>query len=219
MLTLTPVVNAVGYMNRLRRSVKYARTLLASRRILGFSAHWVNGSYGVPWWLDERSSRGAHNEQATHLFDLARYLCGEVEQLSSFGTNRIGGDPTRSVATTLRFASGALGTVLYSCEAQKKYIGVRVFTSDGSVAFATWDFALIENTINDTVLHGPSEDIFLLETSAFVNTVRSGASDSSSPDWIDACRTQRVMDAVRRSLGRRTPNRSSQNGQGEAFAL
>jgi myo-inositol 2-dehydrogenase/D-chiro-inositol 1-dehydrogenase len=196
-LERTPVINAVGYMNRYRASVQQARATLAGRRILGMTAHWVNRAYGVPWWLDERSSGGPHNEQATHLYDLARYLCGEIDDVSSLCA--VSGDddsPPLGVATSLRFASGALGTILYSCEAAAKDIGMRVFTSEGSVALATWDFALVENTIDGVVPELRTDDVYLLETRGFLDAVRSGSANTIRSDWSDAFHTQRIVDAA-----------------------
>jgi myo-inositol 2-dehydrogenase / D-chiro-inositol 1-dehydrogenase len=194
-LTQHPVVNAVGYMNRWRGSIQHAKRTLQGRRVLGMEAHWFTRAYAVPWWLDEHASGGPHNEQATHLFDLARYLCGEISVVTATCTDR---HPRRalSVASTLLFESGALGTILYSCEAKAKQIGARVFTEDGVLAFAGWDFTLTENSIDGAVPNGPAEDVFLLETRAFLLAAESGQANDISADWHDAFRTQQAVDAV-----------------------
>lgn len=83
----------------------------------------------------------------------------------------------------LRFASGALGTILYSCEATPMDIGARVFTSEGSVAFATWDFTLVENTIDGVLPEPRTEDIYLLETRGVLDAVCSGCANTIRCDW------------------------------------
>lgn len=200
-LERAPVINAVGYMNRWRASVQYARQALSGRTLLGMTAHWVNRGYGVPWWLDERASGGPYNEQATHVFDLARHLCGEIDDVAAMGASPpAGGALPLSVATSLRFASGALGTFLYSCQSTAKEIGARVFTTEGSLAFSGWDFRLVENTIDGTIPALAAEDVFLVETRAFLDSVRTGIPEPALADWADAAQTQQVVDAARSSM-------------------
>ncbi len=187
-----PVVNAVGYMNRYRSSVRMARDRLQKASVIGLSAHWVCKRYGVSWWDVDQLSGGPHNEQATHLFDLSRFLLGEIVEIDSRA------ESPRRVSSTFRFESGALGTALYSCEAQSKDIGVRIFTQEGTIALIGWDFQLAENTI-DSELFETDEDVFLVETQAFLEAVRQEKQELVRSDFEDALRTQQVMDACRKS--------------------
>src|SRR5690606_11824369 len=77
-LNKSPVVTAVGYMNRYRPSVQRVRQAVRSGRILGVVAHWAGRRYAVPWWDNPARSGGPINEQCTHVIDLCRYLVGEV---------------------------------------------------------------------------------------------------------------------------------------------
>lgn len=187
-----PLVNAVGYMNRYRSSVQAAREILRNANVIGASAHWVCGRYRVPWWQDERLSGGPYNEQATHLFDLSRFLLGEVAQVEAVGES-----PSR-VSCALHFDSGAVGTTFYSCDARSKDIGLRIFAEEGSLVLSGWDFRIIENTINGLVPEHSSEDIFLVETSSFLDAVSTGNRNLVQSDLPDAFLTQQLMDAVRR---------------------
>ena len=199
-LARAPVVNAVGYMNRWRSSIRYGKALLASRQVLGFTAHWTGTRYKVPWWLEEAHSGGPHNEQASHLFDLARYLCGEITEAFPRAAPAGAGTMATTVATTLAFASGAIGNVLWSCGAAVKDVGLRVVTTEGSIAFSTWDFALSENTIGTAPPAACTEDIFRVETTAFLDAVRTGDGSGLLCTWPDANRTQRIMDDIRHTL-------------------
>lgn len=200
-LERAPIVHSVGYMNRWRASVRQAKQTLEGLTILGMSAFWVNRPYRVPWWLDRNTSGGPHNEQATHLFDLSRHLCGDIEQVIAIGDGTVGdAAASQTVATCLRFVSGALGTILYSCGSTEKEIGMRIFTRQGSLTFSTWDFSLVENTIAQALPIVELEDIFLTETRAFLQAVRSGVTDSAACGWADAMKTQRVIDAAAASM-------------------
>ncbi|MGI4758820.1 MAG: Gfo/Idh/MocA family protein [Janthinobacterium lividum] len=206
-LKRSPVVNAIGYMNRCRASVQHARSVLAGTRLLGLSGYWVCRPYTVPWWLDSAASGGPLNEQATHLFDLYRFLGGEITALNTIPT-----DPTASAeqslgsASVLQFRSGALGTLFYSCESNGKTLGLHLFTDCGSIEFSGWDFRMTANTIDGTFPEVETEDVFLLETEQFLEAVRSHSLRGVGCDWEDALLTQSVVDTARTSLNEHRTN-------------
>ena len=188
-----PVVTAVGYMNRYRPGVTRLREALADAPPLGISARWFCGRYRVPWWSDPDRSGGPINEQFTHLVDLCRYLAGEITVIQALAP--VGDGPPESAAVSLAFASGTVGTLIYSCRSVEKHIGLQVFTSSRAYALEGWDF-----------LDGPppaeppdKNAVFLEETRAFLEAVSAGG-DGIRSDLRDAARTQRVVDAVLRSI-------------------
>jgi myo-inositol 2-dehydrogenase / D-chiro-inositol 1-dehydrogenase len=194
LIELSGMINAVGYMNRYRASVQAARGSLQRSKVIGFSAHWIGKRYGVPWWSVDELSGGPFNEQATHLFDLSRFLFGDVTGVHS----QAHGDSR--VSTTFRFASGVLGTAFYSCEAMAKDIGFRIFAEQGSLALTGWDFALTENTIDSTTVLLDKEDIFLEETRAFLTAVRESNQAHVLCSFAEAMKTQLVMDTARQTM-------------------
>lgn len=197
-LERNPLPNAVGYMNRYRASVQYAGRTLRDRETLGFVAHWAGRPYGVPWWADRQISGGPLNEQATHLFDLARYLCGEIEEVRAVHSSK---EPffLPSTAVALQFVSGAIGTILYTCGAQAKDIGVRVITKTGSVALAGWTFDIVE-AAGTQIPAAAQEDVFLIETRAFLDSLGTPGTSQILSTWPDALRTQRVVEAANLTL-------------------
>jgi myo-inositol 2-dehydrogenase/D-chiro-inositol 1-dehydrogenase len=176
-----PVLSGVGYMNRYRRSVRLAREVLQSAAIIGFSAHWISRRYNVPWWTDPKQSGGPHNEQATHLFDLCRYLCGEIREVETFFNGN------SQAATAMQLACGPPGTLFYSCDGAGKDIGIRVFTNKGTLALTGWDFRLTCNEIDNRLAVEGDEDIFLIETQSFLR-------GEVACDFHDAARTQALLD-------------------------
>ncbi len=188
-----PVLNGVGYMNRYRRSVLLAKEVLQGAEVIGFSAHWVCKRYGVPWWEIERDSGGPHNEQATHLFDLCRFLIGEIETVQSAFRG------TSQVSSSIECRGGILGNAFYSCDGKEKDIGVRIFTRSGSLVLSGWNFRLTENSVDGRLAEDAGEDVFQVETRTFLDAVESERRDLLKSDFFDAARTQAVMDAVRHS--------------------
>jgi predicted dehydrogenase len=188
-----PAITAVGYMNRYRTSVQRARRGLRDERVLGVSAYWLCGTYGVPWWADPDQSGGPLNEQATHVIDLCRYLVDEITEVSALAT----GDtkaPT-GAAINLRFAQGTIGTILYSCEAREKLIRFHALTENRTWQLDDWDFKLPGD---------PSDEdrnaIFVKEVDAFLHDLDRTEPPRVQSSFADAYRTQLVADAVRGSL-------------------
>ena len=196
-LDRSPVVTAVGYMNRYRPSVQHVRQAVQDERILGFVAYWAGRRYAVPWWDDPARSGGPINEQCTHVIDLCRYLVGEVSSIQVLAADAV--QPSLSAMLGIRFDSGALGSVFYSCEAQEKMISVRVITEQRDYRLEGWDLTF-EYQRDDRADEMP---VFLRETDAFLREIRrwhSGHRGTAEAlvfsDLRDAVRTQRVVDEV-----------------------
>lgn len=204
-LATSNVVHAVGYHNRCRSSVRHARRLLEGRTILAVSAYWVGRKYLVPWWLEDGDSGGPINEQATHVVDLCRHLCGEITAVSgAIGSVVDSGERALSAAVTLRFASGALGSLVYSCEATLgKQIGVRIITPAGGLTLSDWDLTLTHNDIDGTGLSSAPEDIFAEETRRFLAAVSAQDPSAVACSYEDAFATQQVVDRIRQLEGTR----------------
>jgi predicted dehydrogenase len=201
LLQRSRVINAVGYMNRYRNSVRLAREVLSGRKVLGITCAWVGRKYRVPWWNDKDLSGGPFNEQATHVVDLCRCLVGEVGATASVAApseNR--SDPEYGVAVALQFLNGAVGTVFYNCEAKEKDIRLNVFCEEGTVTLEGWDFAMTQNSIDGTLPEAESAEIFLKETQAFLNALGSNDQSLIECDFAEAYQTQRVVDRIRESF-------------------
>ena len=197
----TPIVHGVGYMNRCRNSVRIARESLAQTAILGACCHWVGRKYKVDWWLQVDQSGGPLNEQATHAFDLFRFLVGEISAVAATAPDSTEGNgPPLSMACAVKFAEGQLGTIFYSCEAPDKHINLRIITTEGILEFDGWDLRLVVNTIDGNLPPAVDEDIFLAETAQFLAAVERNDPALVPCDLFDACRTQVAVDAARASL-------------------
>jgi predicted dehydrogenase len=133
------------------------------------------------------------NEQATHLVDLCRYLAGEITDVQA----RISVDG-ETAAALFTFHSGALGTLLYTCGAPEKGIGLRLFTNQGALHLDGWDFHLTPD-VGELVTAGRNEDPFTAEVVAFINAIESGDRSKIRCDLADAYETQRVMERLQKS--------------------
>ncbi|MDT8305182.1 MAG: Gfo/Idh/MocA family oxidoreductase, partial [Anaerolineae bacterium] len=113
------VKTQVGFMYRFGAAVEALRARLddGSAGPVGLiSARYFCNSLHAGWWRDRSKSGGQLVEQVIHLFDLLRYLGGDVESVFSRQENLFHRDvPGYTVedvsATVVSFASGALGVV------------------------------------------------------------------------------------------------------------
>lgn len=116
----TGLATAVGYHWRHLTVVEEAAAILRGRPPQLVMGYWLDGTPPVPWWSQRRQSGGQLVEQTTHIFDLVRYLVGEVATVTAVETTLARSDfatadvPTAS-SVTLAFESGAIGTISSTC--------------------------------------------------------------------------------------------------------
>jgi myo-inositol 2-dehydrogenase / D-chiro-inositol 1-dehydrogenase len=117
------LLTCVGYQLRYCGSADLARELLRAPDAgpvgLASGTYWCGTGRSQPghWRTQLAQSGGQLVEQATHTIDMMRYLVGEVAEVHAFYGKRILDDPDQygdcpdSYAVSLRFESGAVGTV------------------------------------------------------------------------------------------------------------
>jgi myo-inositol 2-dehydrogenase / D-chiro-inositol 1-dehydrogenase len=184
------VQNAVGYMNRYRDTVRQAKEFAREHMPLGFVAYWTCSPYKVPWWPQRDRSGGAFNEQGTHVVDLARYIMGDVAEVVGVSNEP---DSESGCAISMRFESGCLGTLLYSCAASEKSIGMRLIGARSTFSLWGWDFLPDGHSPLPT---SSRYDVFNIETAAFLHAVLSNDATLIKCNAAEACETQRVVDAM-----------------------
>lgn len=113
------VKSQVGYQLRFSFAGERAKKLI-EEGVLG-SISLASGAYWcrfirTDWWIDRSKSGGQLVEQATHLYDLLRWLCGEVKsvyaEMGRLVYHNIEGMTIEDTSgVVLRFKSGAIGVV------------------------------------------------------------------------------------------------------------
>ncbi len=114
------VIAAVGYHWRAMDTLPEVKEYLSrnpARMVLGA---WHDATPPPAWWRRQNTSGGQMVEQATHLFDLARYLVGEARVLdaAAFTAPRpdyLDEDVASVSAALLNFVAGFPGVFSASC--------------------------------------------------------------------------------------------------------
>lgn len=92
-LERTGVINSVGFMYRYSRAVEKTRELIAGRRVALVRSAMLDGLALRPnwprWFFDKNRSGGPAFDQAIHIFDLSRYLLGEISQVTGYQDNLV----------------------------------------------------------------------------------------------------------------------------------
>ncbi|HEY8437220.1 MAG TPA: Gfo/Idh/MocA family oxidoreductase [Candidatus Limnocylindrales bacterium] len=157
-----------------------------------------------------RNSGGSFLDMSVHDFDLARFLVGEIEEVSAWGANLIddrfaeGGDIDTAV-TMLRFENGALGVVEMSRRSAWGYdIRTEVAGHDGKVVVeaaqkTTATFSRRFGFEGDHYESFPDrfEVAYRIELETFFRTLGEGGVPAPGPE--EALRTLQVALAARQS--------------------
>jgi predicted dehydrogenase len=203
------VINAVGYHWRYTAAAERARKLIGKGPV-GFAlGSWIGGMPGVAWWRVMKQSGGQMVEQTTHIFDLARYLLGEVVEVHAFGrTGLLSGVPNYDVhdasLANLRFKSGAVASLASSCMVQAGgKVGLDVYLQEKVLRISNNALEVVERGHTES-FQGPG-DPYLKEDRAFVEAVASGKGSGIRSSYADALKTLKVTLAANRSIAEGRP--------------
>ena len=203
------VVVSVGYHFRYMTTTEAARAALAGHCPTLVLGSWIGGMPGVPWWRVRAQSGGQIVEQTTHIFDLARHLVGEVESVHAVATRGAmtdveGYDIDDASVVSLRFANGAVGTILSSCVSeQSSMVSLRVVTRGLTAHLELGQLTLERPGHTEVLANG--NDPYLAEDEAFVAAAGSGDGSGLRSSYADGVATLQVMLAANRSLSEGRP--------------
>ncbi len=135
------VLSSVGYQDRYQDIIAALKRILRKRSVATAMGYWMGGMPGVAWWRVKAQSGGQHTEQTTHIFDMMRYLFGEVTTVYAIGsTGLMTHVPNYDVedvsAVSLTFKSGLIGTVYSGCcfKGVGK-VGIDIYCTDARIEY------------------------------------------------------------------------------------
>jgi predicted dehydrogenase len=206
------VLTAVGHHWRYLEVVERARRLLDGRAVRLVSGAWLDKVPPVGWWPVRDRSGGPVIEQAAHVLDLARLFAGEVAEVFAMGDRRPppvpGADVDGVTTATLRFRSGALGTLSTTCllgwkqRAGLEVVAEGLWLSVGEDGLAIRDGA---DPVEELIPADPAAARVAVDR-AFVDAVRGVENDVRVP-YAEALRTHRLACALASSAVTGQPTR------------
>jgi myo-inositol 2-dehydrogenase/D-chiro-inositol 1-dehydrogenase len=201
------LVVAVGYHLRaldIMAELRARLTLAPPRLVV---ARWLDSTPGPAWWGRVDEGGGQVIEQATHLYDLARWIMGEAAVVGAASTRDPAGSPPSvdvadSSAAILRFADGAIGSF-----ANTRQIGTAVieveFVSDGLLTRLSkrpdrgqgdWHVSFDDGTVIRAIR--AERDPYEAQAAAFLDAVETDDPSAVLSTYGDALLTDRLTRAV-----------------------
>lgn len=118
------VISSVGYLYRYSDIVNRAKEEVSQRKIALILGHYLCPMPSIRWWRNKNESGGQIVEQTTHIFDLARYLVGEVDTIYGQRSRGLMEDVENyslddASCINLHFQSGAVGSISSACTLKK----------------------------------------------------------------------------------------------------
>ncbi len=187
------IINAVGYHFRYMDGTDLMKDRLDGKTIGMALGYWMGGLPGVPWWRRLDLSGGQLVEQTTHIFDLARYLVGEIVRVCGATALRfLHQMPDLDVpdvgAVVVWFDNGAIGMIANTCLLPMGYTtGLHIITPDLIAELSWGGVKFIHPGRQEEIRH--RRDGHQYETAVFVEAVRTGNQTIIRSDYADAVRT------------------------------
>ncbi len=190
---------AVGYHWRYLSTTEIARDLLSATPARLALGYWLDSTPAASWWSRRALSGGQLIEQTTHILDLARHLVGEITGMYAVTSHTPreafeGMDVADVTAATVRFDTGAIGTIAATCLLRWRHrAGLHLFGDGLAIEFSEFD--MVVDVGQGRPVTKPVGDPFEREDRDFIDAVR-GRADQIRVPYAEALRTHRLACAL-----------------------
>lgn len=201
------LIAAVGYHLRALDFMAELRDRLAERPPRMIVARWLGATPPPAWWARVGQGGGQVIEQATHLYDLARFLIGEAEVVGAASTRDSHAaaqerDVADATAAVLRFANGAVGSFASAHRLASGSIEVE-FASDDLLTTlrkdpdgGQGDWHVSFDDGHQVLDLRTERDPYEIQAAAFLDALEAGDPDLVLSSYGDALKTDRLTRAV-----------------------
>lgn len=211
------VLSSVGYMFRYFHTTDYAKKLLEENGPIGLVEGWDHFPMRVQdnakekdvftvssdHWLLKKKGGAQIVESTTHLFDLARYLIGEVSEVyATFGRQLLTDikalDKADVTAVTLKFKNGAVGSITSTLGTRKTDLSTRLKVTAKNAVVEHQGHSGTVRIYEDTHVKEvrATVDPFFEEDMTFIQAVATGDGSKIKSSYSDGIETLRVTTAA-----------------------
>ncbi|WP_399632097.1 Gfo/Idh/MocA family protein [Sporosarcina sp. SG10008] len=205
------LLTSVGYHYRYSDSISHLKSILNDQNIGIVLGQYMGSMPKVPWWRNQASSGGQFIEQTTHIVDLLRYICGEVEEVYAVFGSQILSTQDESVTVadvgtvTMKLRNGIVANISNTCILPESVgkSGITLFTNQGMV---DWSPKRLEIKMKgSTADYIDTVNPYQTENEVFINAVRTGDPSRILSDYGDAYKTHKVTTAALESAIKGSP--------------
>lgn len=201
------LVTSVGYQERYIDVIDRLKEELSQEQIGLVMGYWMGGVPGVSWWRKRNMSGGQAVEQTTHVFDMARYLIGEVKSVQAVGMRGLideldGYDTEDASAANLVFENGAIGTIFSACflkNNQNIPNGLDIFARNTTVNYRLRNSVTVARK-GETSVWRIQNDYQLDADRAFVDAVKAKNPGGVKSSYADGVRSLELTLAVNKAI-------------------
>jgi predicted dehydrogenase len=195
---------SVGYSYRYLDTVAIARQMLKGKAVTLIQGCCTCGMPDVWWWRQMDKSGGQFLAQTTDLFDLVRYLCGEVSEIYAVASNGCMSnvehyDIQDSSVAVLRMKNGATAAISASCVARHDgRFGLEIVTPEAT--YTLCKNSLVVKEEGKTTEHHAQLDKVAEENAAFIDAIRQKKKARIRSPYSDAMRSCSLSWAANESI-------------------
>lgn len=198
------IVASVGYRYRYCEMVGLARKLLKGKAVSLVRGYCHGGLPGSEWGRRPDQGGGQLVEQMTHLFDLVRYLCGEVAEVHGMASRGCmmklaeNGVDDSSVVV-FRLKSGAVASLTSTCILDHEGgMGLEIVTPEATLTYGPGRLRVLER--DKCTEYRTLSDGYTEEDAGFIEAVRTDKRVHVRSLYGDALKTFWVSLGARLSL-------------------
>ncbi len=206
-LTQSAVLAAVGYHWRALDTLSAVRRVIAENPAKMVLGTWLDATPPPSWWRHQAESGGQMVEQATQLFDLARFLVGDAVQICATGAvHQRSCYPDADVAdvsaAVVRFDNDVVGVFSATCALANKVAVQLQIVCEGLLVSITPE-RVIFDTGDEQWDTTAKSDPFAVEDRAFLAALREDRPEPILCTYDDALSTHRLCWAIQ-TMAQRT---------------
>jgi len=196
------VLTSVGYMWRHSDLTDRAFELIDGRPIGMVIGNVHVNTPGTAWWRVLGESGGQIVEQSTHIYDLARYFCGEVTEVHGWGGSRLNPAIDFEDVTTvnLRFANGTVGNVTSTSLVRTGRYTLELLGADWHLILEGAANRMRGHIGGETVEFQAAESGYYIQVERFIRAVRENKPEMIRSDFADGVRSLALTLAANESM-------------------
>jgi len=201
------IITSVGYVLRYIDSVVQAREFLKDKKPAIVRGFYMCGFVPTPWWRRMKDSGGQVVEQSTHIYDLTRFLAGDIDSVYAIGyrgllTDIPENDIDDASVANLHFKNGAAGNIITTCLYKAGgEMGVEIVLKHMKVFVDTGVFRATTGNPQEVIteVRATNEPMFE-EDRIFIEAVKTGDRSKIKSDYEDGMKTLAATLAVNESI-------------------
>jgi myo-inositol 2-dehydrogenase/D-chiro-inositol 1-dehydrogenase len=200
------IISSAGFQDRYLDTIARLEKELASNPPGLMMGYWMGGMPGVYWWRRKELSGGQAVEQTIHIFDMARYLFGEIRSVQAVASKGLMKDvPKYNVedasAVNLKFKSGLCGTIFSACFSEAGHkTGIDVWSREAAFQYKErGTLTILRKGKKDQVIEQKNDYATAIDK-AFINAINKQDQSELKSSYSDAVKSLAVVLAANESM-------------------